>query len=155
MEWISLLQTLGGIVGGFGIGTFTKSGRVKAKADAYKAMADGYEARIAALNTVNENLSRTEIEHSKRISELNRTVNDKVDRIRELTDRLYSSEQEVNRVQDMLNAANERITALTEERDHERLQKEYFRLWHCRRDDCPNGIPPRDRLKGQKFNEPE
>lgn len=149
------MQTLGGIVGGFGIGTFTKSGRVKAKADAYKAMADGYEARIAALNTVNENLSRTEIEHSKRISELNRTVNDKVDRIRELTDRLYSSEQEVNRVQDMLNAANERITALTEERDHERLQKEYFRLWHCRRDDCPNGIPPRDRLKGQKFNEPE
>lgn len=162
MEWISLLQTLGGIAGGLGIGMFTKSGRRKTKADAdarvaeaQKLMIENYEARIKDLHSSIETLNKSEAHYIERISQQNHALDSKTEQIRNLTQKVWDSEQEVNRVQDMLNEANGRITSLTEERDEERRQKDYYKMWHCRRDGCSDGIPPRDRLKGQKFKEPK
>ena len=115
MEWISLLQTLGGIAGGLGIGMFTKSGRRKTKADAdarvaeaQKLMIENYEARIKDLHSSIETLNKSEAHYIERISQQNHALDSKTEQIRNLTDKLYSSEQEVNRVQDMLNEANGR-----------------------------------------------
>lgn len=162
MEWISLLQTLGGIVGGLGIGMFTKSGRRKYKADAdarvaeaQKLMIENFEHRLAEVHKANDTLNAEVARYISKIAEQNHTIDDKVKQIRNLTQKVWDSEQEVNRVQDMLNEANGRITSLTEERDEERRQKDYYKMWHCRRDGCSDGIPPRDRLKGQKFKEPK
>lgn len=151
IDWIQLVQTLGGIVGGIGLGMFTKSGRIKAKSDAYDAMATAYEERITALHTIIANNDKTEIEHSQRISELNHALTDKTERIRKLTDDVYESQTELNR-------ANERITHLTEERDNERIKKEYYKRWRCEKSVCrdPEGrIPPNSKLVSENFKSPE
>ena len=88
---------------------------------------------------------------TSRLSTLNATVDKHIDRNRELSDRLYKSETDKNRL-------NERIITLTEERDEAIRKAEYDKLWRCERTDCqdPRGPrPPRDKLKGLKYNLPE
>jgi hypothetical protein len=88
---------------------------------------------------------------TSRLSTLNATVDKHIDRNRELSDRLYQSETDKNRL-------NERIITLTEERDEAIRKAEYDKLWRCERTDCqdPRGPrPPRDKLKGLKYNLPE
>ncbi len=87
---------------------------------------------------------------TSRLSTLNATVDKHIDRNRELSDRLYQSETDKNRL-------NERIITLTEERDEAIRKAEYDKLWRCERTDCqdPRGPrPPRDKLKGLKYNLP-
>lgn len=151
MDWISLLQVVGGLISGVGLASFTKAGRVKAKSDAYAAMAKAYDDRIAALHVIIDNNNKTEIEHSQRISDLNHSLNDKTERIRKLTDDVYDSQKE-------LNAANERITELTAEVAEERRKKEYYKRWRCEKSTChdPEGrIPPNSKLSSEKFISPE
>lgn len=88
---------------------------------------------------------------TSRLSTLNATVDKHIDRNRELSDRLYQSETDKNRM-------NERIITLTEERDEARRQSDYDKLWRCERTDCqdPRGPrPPRDKLKGLKYDPPK
>lgn len=88
---------------------------------------------------------------TSRLSTLNATVDKHIDRSRELSDRLYQSETDKNRM-------NERIITLTEERDEARRQADYDRMWRCERTDCqdPRGPrPPRDKLKSLKYEPPK
>ncbi len=88
---------------------------------------------------------------TSRLSTLNATVDKHIDRNRELSDRLYQSETDKNRL-------NERIITLTEERDEAIRKAEYDKLWRCERTDCQDSRgprPPRDKLKGLKYNLPE
>ena len=84
---------------------------------------------------------------TSRLSTLNATVDKHIDRNRELSDRLYKSETELNR-------ANERIIKLTEEKDAERSLKEHYKLWHCRKEGCTDRMPPNEKLKGLKYEHP-
>ena len=114
MDWISLIQTLGGIVVGFGIGSFSKSRRRKEKAEADKAL------------------------------------DDKTDRIRSLTDKVWEAERETNRINDLLMAEQRRTADL-------RVQVEYLKMWRCERPDCqdPRGRkPPNEKLKGLRYEPP-
>jgi len=165
MDWISLLQTLGGIVGGFGIGVFTKSGRKRDRADAdlkvqeaQSKMIDNYEERIKDLHTVIDKYNENEKKHAVRLSEKEQIIEDKTQRIRELTGKVWNSEQEVNKVNAQLDEANRRIIKLTEERDEERRKKEYYRNWRCEKSVChdPDGRrPPNARLSTEKYRSPE
>lgn len=88
---------------------------------------------------------------TSRLSTLNATVDKHIDRNRELSDRLYQSETDKNRM-------NERIITLTEERDEARRVADHFERWKCERDDCqdPRGPrPPREKLKGLKYEPPK
>lgn len=85
---------------------------------------------------------------TSRLSTLNATVDKHIDRNRELSDRLDKSETELNR-------ANDRIIKLTEERDWERIQKESYKGWHCRKGNCEQRMPPNEKLKGLKYNPPK
>lgn len=88
---------------------------------------------------------------TSRLSTLNATVDKHIDRNRELSDRLYKSESELNR-------ANERIITLTEERDAAVRKADYDHMWRCERTDCqdPRGPrPPREKLKGLKYEPPK
>lgn len=152
MEWISLLQTLGGIAGGLGIGLFTKAGRKKDMADAdskvqeaQRLMIQNYEERIKDLHENIQRQNAAEKEYISRISQQNHALTDKTEQIRNLTQKTWEAEQEVNRVNNLLNRANERITALTEERDN-------YRNWHCRKGDCPHREPPNHGLLHQEFH---
>lgn len=66
--------------------------------------------------------------------------------------RIYSRETEINRL-------NERIIALTEERDKEKLLKEKYKEWHCRSSICVEGKPdpkgrrpPNPKIVGKEFS---
>lgn len=87
---------------------------------------------------------------TSRLSTLNATVDKHIDRNRELSDRVYKSETEINRL-------NEKLLVVTEERDEARRQSDYDKLWRCERSDCqdPRGPrPPREKLKGLKYIPP-
>lgn len=127
-------------------------------AEADKAEADADEAEVSRLlaqvdhqqKTI-ENLLTLNSSLTERLSKLNATVDKHIDRNRELSDRLYQSETDKNRL-------NERIITLTEERDEARRQSDYDKLWHCERTDCqdPRGPrPPREKLKGLKYEPPK
>ena len=152
MEILSLIQTLGGIAGGIGIGAFTKSGRLKERAEAekkvqeaHRMMIDNYEERIKDLHSTINLMNESEAHYIERISAQNHAMDSKTEQIRNLTQKVWSSEQEVNRVQELLNAANQRIIELTEERDN-------YRNWHCRKGDCPHREPPNPSLLHQVFH---
>ena len=85
---------------------------------------------------------------TSRLSSLNATVDKHIDRNRELSDRLYKSEA-------VLNRANERIIALTEEKNQERSLKEHYKLWHCRNNGCSERVPPNNELNGMKYEHPK
>lgn len=127
-------------------------------AEADKAEADADEAEVSRLlaqvdhqqKTI-ENLLSLNNNLAERLSVLNATVDKHIDRNRELSDRLYQSETDKNRM-------NERIITLTEERDAAIRQSDYDRMWRCERTDCqdPRGPrPPREKLKGLKYEPPK
>lgn len=119
----------------------------EAQAKAEKADADADEAEDHRFNTLLNLVDSL----TSRLSSLNATVDKHIDRNRELSDRLYKSETELNR-------ANERIIILTEERDEARRQSDYDKMWRCERTDCqdPRGPrPPREKLKGLKYEPPK
>lgn len=120
--------------------------RIKA-AEAEKTEAEASEAEDHRF----DNLLRLVDSLTSRLSTLNATVDKHIDRNRELSDRLYHSETELNRT-------NEKLLAVTEQRDEARRQADYARLWRCERTDCqdPRGPrPPREKLKGLKYSPPE
>lgn len=144
MDWISLIQTLGGVIGGLGIGMFTKSGRKRDKADAdlkvqeaQAKMIDNYEERIKDLHSTIAMLNESEAHYIERISAQNKAIDSKTEQIRSLTQQTWESQQQ-------LNEANTRITSLTEERDN-------YRNWHCRKGHCADRQPPNPALAGQTF----
>lgn len=127
-------------------------------AEADKAEADADEAEVSRLlaqvdhqqKTI-ENLLSLNNNLAERLSVLNATVDKHIDRNRELSDRMYQSETDKNRM-------NERIITLTEERDAAIRQSDYDRMWRCERTDCqdPRGPrPPREKLKGLKYEPPK
>lgn len=133
-----------------------KEAEVKQKeAEAEKSQADADEAEVTRLlaqvdhqqKTI-ENLLTLNSNLTERLSKLNATIDKHIDRNRELSDRVYKSETEINR-------ANERIIELTEERDNERAMKEHYKMWHCRKAGCADRIPPNNKLKGRKYTPPE
>lgn len=136
-----------------------KEAEVKQKeAEAEKTQADAENTEVARLlsqvdhqqKTI-ENLLTLNSNLTERLSKLNATVDKHIDRNRELSDRIYKSETEINR-------ANERIITLTEERDEARRQSDYDKMWRCERTDCqdPRGPrPPREKLKNLKYEPPK
>lgn len=120
---------------------------LEAKAKAEKAEADADEAEDHRF----DNLLKLVDSLTSRLSSLNATIDKHIDRNRELSDRLYQSETDKNRM-------NERIIKLTEERDDAQRRADYDGMWRCERTDCqdPRGPkPPREKLKGLKYDPPK
>lgn len=119
------------------------------------------EARRNEIDLIVAQLERTERaceQKDKRMSELNDAIDKHINRRHELVDKLSESEQETNRVNRLLNEANQRIIKLTEERDKEHLMREHFEAWRCERTDCkdPRGPrPPRTELNGLRYEHPK
>lgn len=136
-----------------------KEAEVKAKeAEAEKSQNDADDAEVARLHreidhmqVIINNLTDLDKAHTYRMSELNAAIDKHIDRNRELSDRAYNSETEINRL-------NERIINLTEERDDAAREADYYKMWRCERSDCqdPRGRqPPNGKLKGLKYMPPK
>lgn len=144
---LTLISTLLGCSTLVGFLLYGRANRRIKDAQAGKAEADASEAEDHRFN----NLLKLVDSLTSRLSNLNATVDKHIDRNRELSDRNYKSETEINRL-------NERIITLTEERDEARRQSDYDKLWRCERDDCQDprgGRPPRDKFKGLRYDPPK
>lgn len=119
-----------------------------AEANADSATWERYEKQLdhsqKTIGTLQEQIQLD----AQRLSEQNKALDDKTDRIRELTDQLITSERN-------LNDANERIIKLTEERDYERYCKEQYKDWHCQKANCKDRVPPNPKIIGREWREPE
>lgn len=143
MDWINLLQVAGGIILGGGSVMGWKAAKRKGMVEATESQWNAEDRRL-------KTLLDAEVRLTERMGEMNATIDRHIDRNRELSDRLYRSETELNR-------ANERIIKLTEERDEARRESDYNRMWRCERSDCQDprgGRPPRDKLKGMAYEPP-
>ncbi len=108
------------------------------------------ERRIKELMEVVRTLNGIVATQAERIAAQNAALDDKTDRIREVTDRADKAEQLINKL-------NARIIHLTEELGDERLLREHYERWHCQWPDCqdPRGRkPPRPELEGLKYEHP-
>lgn len=106
---------------------------------------------IDKANELNDNLLQ-------RLNNTNAAIDKQIDRNRELSDRLYKSEQKVNRVNDQL-TREQRKTAEYEKRlgEKDRLI-DHYKQWRCEWTDCkdPRGRrPPNPHLKGRTYTLPE
>lgn len=147
MEWLNIVQGLCGALLGSGAGLlFYRQTKKKMQTEADTMEWELEEKRIKELHEAVSIANATQSEHLKRISELNHALDDKTDRIRELTDKLYASEQEVNR----LNGA---VIELTRESGRKDLLVEKFKSWHCRKGECAERMPPNEKLRGKVFEE--
>lgn len=156
METVRIILEL--IVGSsalLGFILYGKANRRIKDAEAQEAIAKAEKTEAEANEAANEaeghrfdNLLKLVDSLTSRLSSLNATVDKHIDRNRELSDRLYKSETEINRI-------NERVIKLTEEKDTERSLKEHYKLWHCRKEGCTDRMPPNEKLKGLKYEHPK
>lgn len=106
---------------------------------------------IDKANKLNDNLLA-------RISQANAAIDKHVDRNRELSDRLYKSEQEINRINDA-RTEEQRKNSLLERQLGQALRLiDHYKGWRCEWPDCrdPRGRrPPNDKLKGKTYSEPQ
>ncbi|MBD5370457.1 MAG: hypothetical protein HDR80_04815 [Bacteroides sp.] len=137
------------LIGGVA-GLLTKNGRIKAKAEAMRTMAEAYEMRIDALHKVIDLLNKNEVTLTERVAQLDRTIDDKTAQIRRLTD------NEMQLLREITDCKNTLIEAQKEIAEY-RVAAEYLLEWHCRKPVCsdPEGrIPPNAKLRGQLFRLP-
>lgn len=143
---LTLVSTVLGCSTLVGFVLYGKANRRIKDAEAEKSEAQASEAEDHRF----DNLLKLVDSLTSRLSTLNATVDKHIDRNRELSDRLYKSEREIN-------ALNEKLLATTEERDDARRKADHYKLWHCERSDCQDprgGRPPREKLKGLKYIPP-
>ena len=144
---LTLVSTLLGCSTLLGFILYGKANRRIKDAEAEKSEAEAREVEDHRF----DNLLKLVDSLTSRLSSLNATVDKHIDRNRELSDRLYKSETELNR-------ANERITVLTERLGEAIRLAEHFERWKCERTDCQDprgGRPPRDKLKDLRYEPPK
>lgn len=161
------MQTLGGFIAGGGLSLIflrTTKRKLQSEADQAAAEADAKEWKLEedrinnlhnSLMTNNETIAKltsTVDSLTARLSTLNATVDKHIDRNREISDRLYKSERD-------LNISNDKIISLTVERDNAMAKAEYYRNWRCERNDCqdPRGPLPPERtriINGLTYKDP-
>lgn len=143
-DWINLLQVFGGIILGGGSVIGWKAAKRKGMIEAKDMQWQSEDKRL-------QTLLDAEVRLTERMSQMNATIDRHIDRNREISDRLYKSETEQNRL-------NEKLLVVTEERDAAIRKADYYEMWRCEREDCqdPRGPrPPREKLKGIKYEPPK
>lgn len=150
MDIVTIITSIGSLLAGGGIAALINLRSSKRKATAEANIAeddvqahhwDNLDKRIDdlhdALNTANETTKYLQ----GRVNDLNHALDDKTDRIRELTNSLLE--------------AHTTIVTLTEQRDAERMNKEHYRQWLCENSSCTKRIPPNPIISGLKYEPPK
>lgn len=119
---------------------------LNAEIEADQHQFDLYKAQLEHCSESVEQHNETIKHQSETICTLNEALDGKTARIRELTDKLWQSEQESNERNAQIIEKTERIGQLE-------LQCQKYKDWHCRVASCPNRLPPNPTLKGRKFED--
>ena len=160
MTWWQILAVILGAVGGgefikwlFNRKTEKRLNNIEVKQkdfDLDEKRITELHASIDKANELNDNLL-------ERLSRANAAVDKHIDRTRELSDRLYKTEQEVNRVNDVLTEEQHKTTSLERRLGAALRAADHYREWRCERSDCqdPRGrMPPNHSLNGKVYTSP-
>lgn len=150
-NWAWLLVAGGGGVGLLSLRSHNREARAaakKAEAEARRKECEGYEIRIEELHKQINAANKSNTEYAERVARLNQHVDEKIERIRQLTDAAYESERNINRL-------NEQLVALTAELGNQRMLAEHYKTWLCRKGDCADRQPPHPELAGLKYETPK
>lgn len=148
LSWFFGGTTLMSLLGWF---YYRKQNTALKDAEVLGAKAENERTAFLALEHAYNTTAQMLSEQVERVKEYQRSIDTQVTRTREISDRLYTAERD-------LNVANKTITTLTEERDDERRKKEYYKRWRCEKSICgdPEGRrPPNSKLEVEIFNNPE
>lgn len=159
MDWTTLIITLatGGIIYDVASHIFLRHRRRINNAEAEKRVSEAKDAEVSRLlnqidhqqGTIDRLMAQNE-NFSQRLATANADINDHLGRNRELSNRIFDSEQTANRL-------NEQIKALHRENKILEIRARTYADWHCRRNDCldPRGRQPENPdLEGKVFHEP-
>ncbi len=160
MTWWQILAMILGAVGGgefikwlFNRKTEKRLNNIEVKQkdfDLYEKRITELHASIDKANELNDNLL-------ERLSHANAALDKHIDRNRELSDRLYKTEQEVNRVNDVLTEEQHKTASLERRLGAALRAADHYREWRCERSDCkdPRGrMPPNPSLNGKVYTSP-
>lgn len=115
------------------------------------------EKRISELHASIDKANKLNDDLLLRLSQANATINKHIDRNRELSDRLYKSEQETNRVNDALTLEQRKNANLERQLGQALRLADHYKEWKCEWADCqdPRGRrPPNHKLKGKTYCKP-
>lgn len=118
----------------------------KAETEVTAARFEVYEQRLEHCNETVEKHNETIAHQSETIANLNRALDDKTARIRQLTDDLYQSEREKNDLNDKLVKATETIGKLE-------LRIDKLTRWKCHKSSCTNREPESPTIRGKVFED--
>ncbi len=108
-------------------------------------------SRIAELHESMDKANELNDNLLARLSTANAAIDKHIDRNRELSDRLYKSELEVNRVNNLLTAEQSK-TASYEKRIGELNRLiDHYKEWRCEKAGCTLRQPPNLQLKGKVY----
>lgn len=157
MTWWQILAVILGAVGGgefikwlFNRKTEKRLNNIEVKQkdfDLDEKRITELHASIDKANELNDNLL-------ERLSHANAALDKHIDRNRELSDRLYKTEQEVNRVNDALTEEQHKTASLERRLGAALRAADHYREWRCERSDCkdPRGrMPPNPSLNGKVY----
>lgn len=161
MPWWQILVMMLGAVGGgefikwlFNRKTENRLNKLEVKQKDFdldeKRIAE-LHASIGKANELNDNLLA-------RLSNANAAIDKHIDRNRELSDRLYKAEQEINRVNDALTEEQHKTASLERRLGMAMRIADHYKEWRCEWPDCkdPRGRrPPNPSLKGKVYTSPK
>lgn len=116
------------------------------------------EKRIAELHVSIDKANELNDNLLARLSNANAAIDKHIDRNRELSDRLYKAEQEVNRVNDVLTEEQHKTATLERRLGAAMRIADHYKQWRCERSDCqdPRGRrPPNPSLRGKVYTKPQ
>lgn len=160
MTWWQILVLILGAVGGgefikwlFNRKTEKRLNNIEVKQKDF----DLDEKRITELHASIDKANKLNDHLLERLSNANAAIDKHIDRNRELSDRLYKTEQEINRVNDVL-TEEQLKTARLERRLGAALRvADHYKGWRCERSDCqdPRGrMPPNPALMNKTYTSP-
>ena len=105
-----------------------------------------YEQRLEHANQTIEAHNATLLSQGQTINDLNKALDSKTTRIRELTDKLWESERTANHLNTQLVEATEKIGKLE-------LRIDKLTRWKCHKSSCTNREPESPTIKGRNFED--
>lgn len=161
MPWWQILVMILGAVGG---GEFIKwlfNRRTEQRLNDIEVKQKAFEldkSRIAELHSSIDKANELNDNLLARLSHANEALDKHIDRNRELEDRLYKSEQEINRVNDALTEEQRKTSSLERRLGQAMRIADHYKQWRCEWPDCkdPRGRrPPNPSLKGKVYTAPK
>lgn len=157
--WWQILALILGAAGGLGFIKWVFNRKTEKRLNNLEVKQKNFDLDKKRIEELHESINKANELNDNllaRISQANATIDKHIDRNRELSDRLYKSEQKTNRVNDILTEVQRKNADLERQLGEALRRVDHYKEWRCEWADCrdPRGRrPPNPKLKGKTFSE--